>query len=171
MTWRTYTGRKLIRAGLCFAFVPVAHWLPVQAEPSWLAYIPAVALLAGGCVFLWEAFSDAYFRRLFPERQYLVAYDETQITCTKPSGETTVIPWAELQEVIIETTNTGPFVCDYFLHLLASGASCTVPLGAQGYEPLMQRLSQLPDFNHAEAGAATPSTQSAVFRCWRRAAA
>jgi hypothetical protein len=65
----------------------------------------------------------------------------------------------------------GPFVCGYLLHLLSSSASCTVPLGAQGYESLMQRLSELPGFDRAAAGAATPSTQNAVFRCWRRAVA
>ena len=85
-------------------------------------------------------------------------------------GQEVQVRWGELEEVAIETTDTGPFAEDFFAVLTARGQTVRIPQEVVGFERLLQYLQELPGFNSEAVIEATGSTQNAVFPCWRRGA-
>ncbi len=85
-------------------------------------------------------------------------------------GEEVSIRWGELEEVAIETTDTGPYAEDFFAVLKAPAVTVRIPQEVVGFELLLQYLKELPGFNSEAVIEATGSTSNAVFPCWKRGA-
>lgn len=100
----------------------------------------------------------------------VVAVDDEGVTCSRPGGPAESIRWDELHEVVIVTTDEGPFVEDVFFVLSDAGAArCTIADEADGFPALLGRLQALPGFDNRAVIAAMGSADNARFPCWKRA--
>ncbi|MBI3942656.1 MAG: hypothetical protein HY326_06540 [Chloroflexi bacterium] len=102
-----------------------------------------------------------------PEAGYRVTVDDTAVSCTTPGGDMSTVTFAELESVIIRTTDEGPGVPDVFWVLTGAGQTCVVPQGATGEEALIDRLMTLPGFRFETMIAAMSCTENQEFDCWK----
>lgn len=105
---------------------------------------------------------------LQPEASYRVAVDDAAVSCTTPRGETSTVAFAELESVVIRTTEDGPIAPDVFWVLAGAGRTCVVPQGATGEEALIDRLGRLPGFKFEAIIAAMSCAENQEFDCWKR---
>jgi hypothetical protein len=75
-----------------------------------------------------------------------------------------------LSRVFLSTTDWGPWVADYWLVLVTDDTSAAIPLGATGWEPVLEHLRTLPGWRFEAELAAIGSTTNAQFPCWERPA-
>ena len=97
-----------------------------------------------------------------------ISYDETGVHRKMKNGKTEYIRWDELNEVVIITTDEGPFVDDVFWVLKGESGGCVAPSEALGTNELITRLQQLPEFDNNSVISAMQSTSNAEFLCWKR---
>lgn len=105
---------------------------------------------------------------LQPEASYRVAVDDATVICTTPRGEMNTVAFAELERVVIRTTDEGPIAPDVFWMLTGAGRTCVVPQGATGEEALIDRFGNLPGFRFEAMIAATSCAENQEFECWKR---
>jgi hypothetical protein len=107
------------------------------------------------------------------ESRYIVTLDEQEVRCRRPSGETESVAWDDLNSVIVETNDTGPWGMDvWWLLLGVDGISgCSIPQGATGDQALLHKLLSLPDFDSEQFIAAMSCADNQRFLCWTRPAA
>ena len=67
-----------------------------------------------------------------PESRFVVATTDTGVSCTGPNGNIESVDWDDVQTVLIETNNTGPFGTDLWWMLVGKQGGCVVPMGATG---------------------------------------
>jgi hypothetical protein len=103
-----------------------------------------------------------------PDGRWIVTIKDDEIACTRPDGSIEFIKWSNLQAVLIETTDQGPFVSDLFWVLIGDVSACIIPQDAEGSEELLKRLQMLPGFNNQAVIEAMGSTQNRRFTCWQR---
>lgn len=168
MQWRKYSRRKLFGAALLFVLAG-ASGFTLARSPSAFNAVGVVLFAGAGFVKVWEALSDRYFARLFPETKWHIRLSESELAVSSPHGDCT-IAWSQLDRIVVRTTATGPFTPDFFIHLIAGDRECMIPAGAHGSEELIERILALPGFDHEAFIAANGSTQSALFPCWTRPA-
>ena len=111
--------------------------------------------------------------RLQPESQYVITVNENEVRCQRPSGETESVTWDDLDAVIVETNDTGPWGADVLWLLFGKNGSsgCVIPQGATGEQTLLNKLQSLPGFDNEQLIAAMSCTDNQKFLCWRRPAA
>jgi hypothetical protein len=100
------------------------------------------------------------------QEKSVVAFDERRVTCLRPNGATESVEWAELRSVEIRTTDSGPWAEDVFVVLYGRGCGCVIPQGAEGFDALLKRLQQLPNFDNRAVIEAMGCTENACFPCW-----
>ncbi|MBS0660111.1 MAG: hypothetical protein JSR82_17875 [Verrucomicrobia bacterium] len=106
---------------------------------------------------------------LQPEAEIVVRWDEAGVECLRPGGHREAVRWDDLQGVVLETTDAGPFSADVFWILVGTqGAGCVVPQGATGEAELFDRLQELPGFDHQAVIAAMSCTENQRFLCWKK---
>jgi len=108
--------------------------------------------------------------RLQPEARFVVTVDATRIVCRRPSGDEESVARADLEEVIIETNDTGPWGADVWWVLVgaAGRGGCAIPQGATGEKDLLETLQRLPGFDNQALIDAMCCTDNKRFLCWRR---
>jgi hypothetical protein len=99
----------------------------------------------------------------------VVTVSEEGVSCTRPSGLVESVAWDDLQAVVVETNDLGPFLPDVFWVLAGRNGGCVVPQGATGGDRLLEMLQALPGFDNEQFIAAMGSTSNQTFVCWRRA--
>jgi len=122
-----------------------------------------------------------FFKRLFgasahsesqlqPESQFVVHVSESEVRCERPDGCSEHVAWDDLQAVIVQTTNDGPFLPDVFWILAGSSSTsgCVIPQGATGESVLLERLQKLPSFDNEALTRAMSCTENEKFLCWQR---
>jgi hypothetical protein len=110
--------------------------------------------------------------RLLPEAEFVVHFDDDEVVCSRPNGVIERVAWADLEAVIIETNDTGPWGADlWWLLLGARQTGCLFPNGATGETEVAERLRQLPDFDFEAFFQAMQSTENQRFLCWRKSRA
>ena len=111
--------------------------------------------------------------RLQPESQFVVTVDDKGVCCQRPSGDTESVTWDDLDAVIVETNDTGPWGADVLWLLIGDNGSsgCVIPQGATGEPALLAKLQSLPGFDNEQLIAAMSSFGNQKFLCWRRSAA
>lgn len=106
------------------------------------------------------------------ESDYIVTVDDERVTCTTPDGTAESMAWAELEMVVIETNDQGPFVPDVFWILVGTHEGnpvrCVVPQGATGEEALLDKLQALPNFNNESLIEAMSCVENHIFICWEK---
>ena len=103
-----------------------------------------------------------------PEQAFVVTCSETEVRCRRPDGMVETVPWAELQAVLVETNDEGPFACDVFWILVGETGGCVIPQGATGEQALLERLQALDGFDNQALIDAMLSTFNQRFLCWKR---
>jgi hypothetical protein len=99
-----------------------------------------------------------------------IVIDDLGVRRELENGSTEKVAWADLVEVLIVTTDEGPFAEDVFYLLAGSdGKGCSVPQGAVESGALLERLQSLPRFDNGKVIEAMGSTGNARFVCWKKA--
>ncbi len=91
--------------------------------------------------------------------------------CERPNGSIERIRWNDLDAVLIETNEQGPFVSDVFWLLLSKNmkSGCVFPQGATGNESLLEEMQRrLPGFDNEMFIAAMASVENQKFLVWER---
>ena len=93
------------------------------------------------------------------------------VTRFGPDGVQETVRWDDLAEVVIISTDEGPWSEDVFWLLIGSGgkSGCAVPQGADGSKVLLEALQKLPGFDNELVIKAMGSTSNARFTCWKKA--
>lgn len=105
------------------------------------------------------------------EAQWVISFDEHQISCTRPNGVIESVGWKDLKLIGILTTDEGPYVADVYWYLIGDEGGCLFPLGATGEKALIEKLQQLPGFDNEAFSEAMGSTSNRKFVCWQRSSA
>jgi hypothetical protein len=108
---------------------------------------------------------------LQPEASVVVTFDSEIIRCQKPNSEEESIRWADLDAVLIETTDEGPIMPDVFWLLLSKTmkSGCVFPQGATGEEALLSEMQEkLPGFDNDMFIKAMTATENNKFLIWER---
>ncbi len=108
---------------------------------------------------------------MYPEQSVVVTITERDITCRRPGGVVESVTWDDLQAVLIETTDTGPFAPDVFWILVGKQGGCVIPQGATGEQDLLGRLQALDGFDNETLIQAMASCENQRFLCWQKKAA
>jgi hypothetical protein len=105
-----------------------------------------------------------------PKAQERVTFTSEEVVRVRPGGIEERIRWDDLHEVVILTTDEGPWLEDVFFLLIASDgkSGCAVPQSSDGCKELLERLQQLPGFDNKAVINAMGSASNAKFLCWRR---
>jgi hypothetical protein len=119
----------------------------------------------------WPKPAAADGMRLAKEARYVVEVDDREVICRHPDGRVDRVAWEDLDEVIVETNDTGPWGMDVLWLLLSHRAhtACVIPLGATGEKKLLDALQRLPEFDNEAMIAAMSCADNRSFLCWRRA--
>ena len=94
------------------------------------------------------------------DNQWIILYDHV-------TGNEEIINWEDLQTVIVETTDGGPYLPDVYWILIGDHGGCMIPQGINGEEALAERLQALPGFNHSALIDAMSSVSNQRFLCWQ----
>ncbi len=115
-----------------------------------------------------ERFMTHLFR---PRPELRIEHDEVGVSVFRPDGTIEYVRWDALTQVVLITTDEGPFVEDVFWLLVGGPGEDGRPSGAalpgghvQG--ALLDRLLALPGFDHERFIGAMGSTANAEFLCW-----
>lgn len=107
---------------------------------------------------------------LMPESSTVVTFNEEEIKCKRPDGKIEEVRWDDLEIVIVETTDEGPFAPDVFWILIGRDgqSGCVYPGGATGgLEFLREMQERLKDFDNEAVVAAAISTENNKFWIWK----
>ena len=87
-----------------------------------------------------------------------------------PNGIVESVTWDTLDEILIVTTDKGPYVEDVFWLLghRESGRGIVIPNEAEGFKALLERLQRLPSFDNGAVIEAMGSVVNARFVAWQR---
>jgi len=104
------------------------------------------------------------------ESAWIVRQDGDRISAADPDGSVRSVVLADLHRVAIETNDSGPLAADVWWLLFGADdhVACAFPQGATGEQALIDRLMDLPGFDHQTMIAAMGSIENAVFPVWRR---
>ncbi|HEY7157540.1 MAG TPA: hypothetical protein VH575_26530 [Gemmataceae bacterium] len=98
-----------------------------------------------------------------------LSVDEQGIRCVRMSGARRSVAWGQIQRVLMQTTDKGPFDDDVFFVLETATGMLVVPQQAKGSYELLCYLQQLPDFDNKVVIEAMACTENREFLCWQRA--
>ena len=110
-------------------------------------------------------------RRWGEPRNERVEHDERAIHRHMANGKVESIAWDEVDEIVIVTTDDGPWADDLFwLFMSRDGAKgCAVSNGADGFQPLLEKAQALPGFDNDAVIRAMGSATNQRFVVWKRA--
>lgn len=97
-----------------------------------------------------------------------ICFDLEKITRTLHDGSSESVRWDELKEILILTTNRGPWEEDVFFVLSGGETGCIIPSNAKGFDDLFTHISQLPGFDNGVVIRAMGSTSNNKFLCWKK---
>jgi hypothetical protein len=109
---------------------------------------------------------------LYPESLFKVTVTDSEIIAHRPDGAVERVAIAELKELYIVTTASGPWNPDVWWLFVGttSGTGCSFPGGATGEQDVLNFAQQLPGFDNTAFISAMGSTGDAKFLCWRSVA-
>ncbi len=101
-------------------------------------------------------------------RQQTLQITDEGVRRLLPGGKEESVAWADLVEIWILTTDTGPFAEDLFFGLVGrAGNGVAVPHALAVQHDLLAHLQKLPGFDNAATIAAMGSTANQRFLVWR----
>ena len=103
------------------------------------------------------------------ERAVVVTIDDTGVSAAYSEGDVQRIAWHEVEQITIETNDSGPWGADVWWILAGTAGRCTYPGGATGeQEALAEFPKRFAQFNDQAVIQAMGSTSNAQFVCWKR---
>lgn len=103
------------------------------------------------------------------DRMPVYSAHKTMLKRTEKGAATQEKPLAELDRVLIMTTDLGPFICDTFLVLLfQDGVEWRVPLENSSYLNFYEALGENLPLDAEQALMGAFSTDCALFPLWER---
>lgn len=104
-----------------------------------------------------------------PESGVTISIDDDAIRATYPDGATQRLRWEDVERVVIETNDSGPWGVDVWWLLEGRDGRCAYPQGATGEEGAMNAYRErLEGFDWEAMIRAQGSTDNAKFLCWER---
>src|SRR5258708_33017843 len=94
-----------------------------------------------------------------PEAAFVIALSDEGVACRRQDGKVESVAWDDLQGVLIETNDQGPFGTDVFWILVGKHGGCVIPQGANGEDALLTQLQALEGFDNAALIDAMSSTE------------
>jgi len=156
---------------LLIAFLGISLWILIR---EWGAENFNIVILVSASVFAVSlAISLILYNRkvLRKEERYLVIMEEDRISCLHPEKPDESILWREISEVVIVTTNKGPYEPYIWILLVAeNGQGCVFPLGAKNSRIAIEKILGFPGLNLAVWANALKSTGNDRFVVWKRQA-
>jgi hypothetical protein len=103
------------------------------------------------------------------ERQVILRFDAAGISSSYPDGTTQAIGWHQVQRIVIETNDSGPWGADVWWLLEGDHQRCAYPQGATGdTEAMFEYPKRFVGFNDSAVIEAMGCTSNARFVCWER---
>jgi hypothetical protein len=103
------------------------------------------------------------------ERAVVVRTDDIGISVVYPNGETQSIEWRNVERIVIETNDSGPWGADFWWLIEGNDSRCAYPGGATGdIEALKTFPKWFPGFSDEIVIKANGCTSNAKFICWER---
>jgi hypothetical protein len=112
-----------------------------------------------------------YNRKAFrKEEKYLVRLEENKISCLHPEKPNESVFWDEISEVVVLTTDKGPYE-PYIWILLTNdqGKGCVFPLGAKNSRKAIEKILGFQGLDLSLWAEALKSTENRRFVVWSRA--
>lgn len=103
------------------------------------------------------------------KRQTRCSFDGHTITADGPLARKTSVRVDDIQEIGVETTDTGPFVEDVFWLINRDTDDLRVPQDSPVFKALMDYFGSLDGFDWQPFTEAMACTDCRYFLCWRRA--
>lgn len=107
-------------------------------------------------------------KRLWPEAQIIVAFNDVYISAKYPSGEEEKAYWENLNKIEVFTNDSGPWGADVWYIITSEDGQCKYPQGAAGDKEALDYLLALENFNEKEFIKAMGCTSNAQFLCWEK---
>ena len=107
-------------------------------------------------------------RKLNPESKWIVSINNEIIFLTDPNGNEVECSIEEIDKVIIETTDQGPFYPDVWWKIISNDKMLILPQGATGEDELLDKIQNLPDFDNAKFIESMSCTSNKEFICWTK---
>ena len=104
--------------------------------------------LIGSSLWVWLIRRNQW-RRLLPEGNWIVTFDEQGVAVTAPPGDRREAKWQNLSRIALRTTDDGPWSADVFWGLHENGsaeATIVFPGGATGEQALLKEFGS--SFRH-----------------------
>ncbi len=109
---------------------------------------------------------------LHPECLWRVFVGEAAIAVVDDRGRVVRLATDDIEQIVIETNDRGPWGADFWWMLFGGGEEFHVafPQGATGEDAAIEVLMKLPGFDHDRYVGAMRSTRKARFVVWQRTA-
>ena len=101
------------------------------------------------------------------ERQVIVADENGTISATYPDGTIKAVDWTDLEQIEIQTNDSGPWGADVWWVLKGAHSECVYPQGATGDPEMIPKYQQLTGFDDDALIKAMGCTSNRTFVCWR----
>lgn len=106
--------------------------------------------------------------KFHPESKWIVSVNNGIMYLTDPNGNELEIAISEVDKVIIETNDQGPFYPGVWWKIISKEKMLTFPQGAIGEDELLNKFQNLPDFDNEKVIEAMSCTTNNEFTCWTK---
>lgn len=103
-----------------------------------------------------------------PEDDFVVTITEAFINVEHPNLKTDQIHWANIEEIKLRNTDSGPWMPDVWLTLIGKDEICLIPQGAKGFDEVYDIVSKYEGFNFENAIKSMTCTDNAEFDLWAK---
>lgn len=112
-------------------------------------------------------------RRIFrrPPRIHplLVTVDEEGVWLrNEKDGAEKRLLWSDVLQIVIETTDEGPWLEDMYYIFYSSSEPFVVPSESRGVSELVSKIAGLPGFDQAQHFSAVGSSENRQFLVWKK---
>ena len=107
-------------------------------------------------------------KSLEPESKWIVKIDGATIKTTDNKGQEQLLKMTDIQQIIVETNDSGPWETDVWWRILSDNGLVSIPQGATGESEMLQTFQNFSDFDNETFIKAMTSTNNAEFVVWKK---
>jgi hypothetical protein len=104
--------------------------------------------------------------KLNPESKWVVGFVDGKIRTLDYEGVEKMLDINEIEQIIIETNDSGPWGTDIWWKIIGNKDLILVPGGATGESEMLDAFQKFSNFNNKEFIKAMSSVENAQFLCW-----
>ncbi len=105
--------------------------------------------------------------KISPESKWIVQIVGTTIKTVDYDGIEKSFEIYGIQQIIIETNDSGPWGTDLWWRIFGKDGLLSVPGGATGESEMLENFQRFPNFDNAELIKSMSSTDNAEFVVWQ----